>query len=153
MEIQGTNRNFGKDLNELKQALMSNPRLQDAYKDPIPDWKTWIDLTDEDLKDLTEYLLHQLVFNEVLTSITKIIPLIEDHDFKVGVTLYSDEQCVYTTHEIRNDNTPLYISTKDLVDILNEELEQEENYCVREVYYRLAHKLRIVRELKDKTRG
>ena len=151
MKAYRTDNSFGKEYAKTKQALMTEPMLRQDLKDPIKEWQTWIDLDDESLKKLTYYLLQELVFNEPLTSITKIIPLVENNDLKVGVTMYMDDESVYATNEVKSGQSPLFISTNDLVNVLEELAEEEQdNYMVQHIIHRLAWKLRIVDELRDR---
>lgn len=152
MRIATTDKDFGKDYTTFKRNLQRDGFLRTNNKDPIKDWQTWLDLNDDNLKDLTYYLLHELVFNEPLTSITKIIPFMDSMDFKVGVTLYLDSESVYTTNTIKDGNSPLFISAEDLVNVLNELVEEDENYMMKEAFFKIAWKLRIINELKDKQR-
>lgn len=147
-----TDRNFGQDYAKTKHALMKDPTLRQDLKDPIKEWQTWMDMDDEKLRDLTYYLLQELVFNEPLTSITKIIPLIEDDDLKVGVTIYMGNECIYATNEVKNDWSPLFISANDIVNVLAEltEEDRENEYAIRYITHKLAWKLKIIDELKDK---
>lgn len=151
MDIHGTNRDFGKEYVKTKQELMADPMLSQNLKDPIKEWQTWIDLDNESLRKLTYYLLQELVFNEPLTSITKIIPLIENDDLKVGVTIYMDDESIYASHKVKNDWSPLFISANDIVNVLAELAEESEHdYAIRYVTHKIAWKLKIVDELKDK---
>lgn len=153
MKYSRTDNNFGEKYAKIKRAFMTDPMLRQKHLDPIKEWQTWIDLNNEDLQKLTNYLLHELVFNEPLTSITKIIPLVENNDLKVGVTLYMDKDCIYATNSIKNSFSPLFISANDLVNILEELIgEDEHNFAMREAYYKIAWKLQIVDDLKDKMR-
>ena len=150
MKIVGTNNNFAEDYNKIKEALMHDPRLRNA-KNPLKEWQTWIDLNDEDLQKLTYYLLSELVFNKPLTSISTIIPLIEGNDIMVGLSVYMDKESTYATHTIKNDRSPLFISSEDLVNVLVELINEEDyNYEVRHAYHKLAWKLHIIEDLKDK---
>ena len=151
MEMYGNNHNFGQDYLKIKEAFMRDPRLRNKIKDPIKEWQTWIDLDNEDLKELTYYLLSNLVFNELLTSITKIIPLVENNDLMIGITLYMDKNCIYATNNVKKYPAPLFISTYDLVNVLSELIEEEsDNFMLREAYYNIAHKLQIIHELMEK---
>lgn len=136
------------------QQYLRDNSIKLKNKDPIKDWQTWIDLDNDDLKNLTYYLLHELVFNEVITSITKIIPFMDSNDIKVGVTLYRNTNGVYNTHSnIKHDKTPLFISTEDLVNVLNELIEEDDtNYMMNRVIFKIAWKLKIIDELGSRKR-
>jgi hypothetical protein len=152
MKAYRTDNGFGQDYKKIKQALKKDPVLRQDLKDPIREWQTWLDMDDEKLRDLTYYLLQELVFNEPLTSITKIIPLIENNDLKVGVTVYMDDECIYATNKVKNDYSPLFISANDIVNVLAEltEEDRENEYAIRYITHKLAWKLKIIDELKDK---
>ena len=153
MKIVKTDNNFAEDYNKIKEALMHDPRLCNA-KNPIKEWQTWIDLNDEDLQKLTYYLLSELVFNKPLTSMSTLIPLVEGNDIMVGLSLYMDRECAYATHTIKNDHSPLFISSEDLVNVLveliNEEKGRPESYIAEHAYHKLAWKLHLIDDLKDK---
>ncbi len=153
MEIHSTNKNFGQDYRKIKEAFMRAPVLRQKVKDPIKEWQTWIDLDNESLRDLTNYLLSELVFNEPLTSITKIIPLVENNDLMVGISLYLDKEAMYATNTTKEYPAPLFISTEDLVNMLNELINEEDGpsgFLIKEFCYKLAYKLRIVHELNKR---
>lgn len=150
MDICQTDTDFGQKYQQIKRAMMNDPKLRQKLLDPIKEWQTWIDLDMDDIQRLTYYLLQELVFTEPLTSVTKIIPLTDNNDMKIGVTLYVDKDCIYATNSIKNDYSPLFISTDDIVNVLAELLDNEDDFIMREVCHRIAWKLHIVDDLKDK---
>ena len=150
MDMCQTDMEFGQKYQQIKRAMMNDPKLRQKLLDPIKEWQTWVDLDMDDVQKLTYYLLQKLVFTEALTSVTKIIPLIDDNDMKIGVTLYVDKDCIYTTNSIKNDYSPLFISTDDIVSVLAELLDNEDNFIMREACHRIAWKLHIVDDLKKK---
>lgn len=150
MDMRQTDMEFGQKYQQIKRAMMNDPKLHQKLLDPIKEWQTWIDLDIDDIKKLTYYLLQELVFTEPLTSVTKIIPLTDDNDMKIGVTLYVDKDCIYTTNVIKNDYSPLFISTDDIISVLAELLDNEDNFIMQEACHRIAWKLHIVDDLKDK---
>lgn len=150
MDICQTDMEFGQKYQQIKRAMINDPKLHQKLLDPIKEWQTWVDLDIDNIKRLTYYLLQELVFTEPLTSVTKIIPLTDNNDMKIGVTLYVDKDCIYTTNTIKNDYSPLFISTDDIVSVLAELLDNEDNYIMREACHRIAWELHIVDDLKDK---
>lgn len=150
MDICQTDMEFGQKYQQIKRAMINDPKLHQKLLDPIKEWQTWIDLDIDDIERLTYYLLQELVFTEPLTSVTKIIPLTDNNDMQIGVTLYVDKDCIYTTNAIKNDYSPLFISTDDIVSVLAELLDNEDNFIMQEACHRIAWKLHIVDDLKDK---
>ncbi len=61
-----------------------------------------------------------------------------------------DKDCIYTTNSIKNDYSPLFISTDDIVSVLAELLDNEDNFIMREACHRIAWKLHIVDDLEKK---
>ena len=150
IDICQTDMEFGQKYQQIKRAMMNDPKLRQKLLDPIKEWQTWIDLDIDDIEKLTYYLLQELVFTEPLTSVTKVIPLTDNNDMKIGVTLYIDKDCIHTTNAIKNDYSPLFISTDDIVNVLAELLDNENDCIIREACHRIAWKLHIVDDLKDK---
>ena len=150
MDICQTDMEFGQKYQQIKRAMMNDPKLRQKLLDPIKEWQTWIDLDIDNIKRLTYYLLQELVFTEPLTSVTKIIPLTDNNDMKIGITLYADKDCIYATNSIKNDYSPLFISTDDIVSVLAELLDNEDDFIMQEACHRIAWKLHIVDDLKDK---
>lgn len=150
MDMCQTDIEFGQKYQQIKRAMMNDSKLRQKLLDPIKEWQTWIDLDIDDVERLTYYLLQELVFTEPLTSITKIIPLTDNNDMKIGVTLYVDKDCIYTINAIKNDYSPLFISTDDIVSVLAELLDNEDNFIMQEACHRIAWKLHIVDDLKKK---
>ena len=150
MDICQIDTDFGQKYQQIKRAMMNDSKLRQKLLDPIKEWQTWVDLDIDDIEKLTYYLLQELVFTEPLTSVTKIIPLTDNNDMKIGITLYVDKDCIYATNSIKNDYSPLFISTDDIVSVLAELLDNEDNFIMQEACHRIAWKFHIVDDLKDK---
>ena len=151
MEIQRADTNFRKDYSRTKRESMKEFNLWEKTQNPIKNWQSWIDLDIGNIKDLTDYLLQGLVFNPVVTSITSIIPLVQGNDLKVGVSLFLNEENIYKTYDIKTSFTPMFVSTNDLVTVLNELIEENKDNCqMRYAYHKLAWKLHIIDELKER---
>ena len=148
IEMKTTNNNYGADYALIKHKIMNDYCLRQKYTNPIKPWMSWVDIGMGEIKEITEYLLRELILNEPVTSMTTTIPLINDDNIplKVGIGLYMDNKCFYNTNE---NNNVTFISTEDLVNVLTELCLEDKDDMMRYCYHKIAWKLKIVDELKN----
>ena len=116
--------------------------------------KSFIDYDIEDIEKITNKLLAELVLNEHCTSVSRVIPLVEDHPLKMVMGVYMDEENLINTHRcIKDDKTPVFLSTYDIIHYMVKILlDNNESMFFHELSYmfhKLAYDLRFIDEFKE----
>lgn len=108
-------------LNNLKRMLNNNYLLLDEkdLQDLQVNKDYFIDYNLEDMKLQLAKLLLSLT-NRNITSSVIVVPLIEDMDYFVGLSVYRDKYNMRETFKPTNgEEEPLYISRHDIIEAFN----------------------------------
>ena len=121
---------------------------------PEPVYKSFIDYDIEDIEKITNKLLAELVLNEHCTSVSRVIPLVEDHPLKMVMGLYMDEENLINTCQcIKDDKTPAFLSTYDIIQCMVKILHDNKGSMLYHelsyMFHRLAYDLRFIDEFEE----